>query len=168
MTEQTNIPYDWPEIEEQVREAINAMASILQTFGPQDDGAIVNAFLGQAVEIARRDLYEQRGDREHRYHRHAIYRHARAAWCYAYQLDGWDSFTDENNYEIDCGLLSGGYAQTDSDGEVTGLNFRNDLALRRVLETACARWGWTRYENDLSVRQLSLLSNMSETTVRSS
>lgn len=168
MNKAKNIPHDWPEIEGQVREAIIAMASILQTFGPQDEGATVTAFLGQQVEIANREWMSPEEIESIDIVRHAIHGHARAAWCYAYQLDGWKDFTPEHWHEISCGLLGGGYALTDSEGEPTGLDFRNDLPLRRILETALARWNWTEHDSDLTVRELGLLSNMAETTVRSS
>ncbi|MFD2741175.1 hypothetical protein ACFSUD_16470 [Sulfitobacter aestuarii] len=168
MNQAMNIPNDWSEIEVQVRDAIIAMASILQTFGPQDDGATVAAFLGQPVEIAEQSYMSAEEIKSIDITRHALHGHARAAWCYAYQLDGWEDFTPEHGHEISCGLLSGGYALTDSEGEPTGLDFRNDSPLRRVFETAFARWYWTEYDSDLTVRQLSLLSNMAETTVRSS
>ena len=144
------------------------MASILQNFGPQDSGATVNAFLGQPVEIAGREWMTPEEIENIDITRHALHGHARAAWCYAYQLDGWENFTPEHWHEISCGLLSGGYALNDSEGEPTGLNLRNDLPLRRVFETAFARWNWTEHDSDLTVRQLSLLSNMAEATVRSS
>ena len=168
MSQATSIPHDWPEIKAQVRDAIIAMASILQTFGPEDNGATVNAFLGQPVEIAGRGWMSPEEIDSIDITRHALHGYARAAWCYAYQLDGREKFTPEHWHEINCGLLSGGYALNDSEGEPTGLNFRNDLALLRVFETACARWYWTEHDSDLTVRQLSLLSNMAETTVRSS
>lgn len=168
MNKSTNIPQDWPEIEAQVRDAIIAMASILQTFGPQDDGATITAFLGQPVEIAGREWMSREEIESIDITRHAIHGHARAAWCYAYQLDGWEDFTPEHWHEISCGLLGGGYALIDSEGEPTGLDFRNDLPLRRVFETAFARWNWTEHDSDLTVRELGLLANMAETTVRSS
>lgn len=168
MSKAPNIPHDWPEIEAQVREAIIAMASILQAFGPQDDGATVAAFLGRPVEIANCEWMSQEDIASIDITRHALHGHARAAWCYAYQLDEWEDFTPEHWHEISCGLLSGGYALTDSEGEPTGLDFRNDLPLRRVFETAAARWNWAHEDSDLTVRELALLTNMAETTVRSS
>lgn len=168
MNKATNIPHDWSEIEGQVREAIIAMASILQTFGPQDEGATVTAFLGQPIEIAGQGWMNPEEIGSIDITRHALHDHARAAWCYAYQIDGWAKFTPEHWHEISCGLLSGGYALTDSEGEPTGLDFRNDLPLRRIFETALARWNWTENASDLTVRELGLLSNMAETTVRSS
>ncbi|WP_322896150.1 MULTISPECIES: hypothetical protein [unclassified Yoonia] len=168
MKKETNIPHDWPEIEAQVREAIIAMASILQTFGPQDDGATVNAFLGQPVETAGKNHMSSEEIDSIDITRHGLHRHARAAWCYANQLDGWEDFTGEHAFEIACGLLHGGYALTDSENEPTGLDPANDLPLRRILQTAEARWFWANQDSELTVRQLSLLSNMSETTVRSS
>ncbi len=168
MNQIVSIPHDWSEIEVQVREAIIAMASILQNFGPQDNGATVTAFFGLPVEIAGRGWMSVEEIEGIDFTRHGLYRHARAAWCYAYQLEGWENFTVEYFHEIACGLLSGGYALTDSEGEPTGLDFRNDMPLRRVFETAYARWDWTKNGSDLTVRQLSLLSSMAEATVRSS
>lgn len=169
MSKTSNIPHDWPEIEAQVRDAIIAMASILQVFGPQDeDEMIVTAFLGLPIEIAGRGDMSSQEIASVDITRHALYGHARAAWCYAYQFDGWEDFTPEHLHEISCGLLSGGYALTDREAEPTGLNFRNDPPLRRVFETALARWNWSHENSDLTVRELALLSNMAETTVRSS
>jgi hypothetical protein len=169
MSKATNIPHDWTEIEGQVREAIIAMASILQTFGPQDeDDTTVTAFLGLPIEIAGQGVMSSEEMASVDITRHALHRHARVAWCYAYQLDEWECFTPNHLYEISCGLLSGGYALTDSEAEPTGLDFRNDLPLRRVFETAIARWNWTHEDSDLTVRELALLTNMAETTVRSS
>ena len=168
MNKPTNISYDWPEIEAQVRETIIAMASILYRFGPEDDGATVNAFLGQPVEIAGKQHMSSEEIDSIDITRHALYGHARAAWCYANQVDGWESFNGSHAFEIACGLLHGGYALTDSENEPTGLDPKNDPPLRRILQTAEARWYWTNQDSELTVRHLSLLSNMSETTVRSS
>ncbi len=41
------------------------------------------------------------------------------------------------------------------------------MPLRRVFEAAAARWNWTHNDQDLTVRELALLSNMAESTVRS-
>lgn len=168
MNNATNIQHDWPEIEAQVRDAIIAMASILSAYGPQDDGMTVTAFLGQPVEIDQRNLMSQEDVESIDITRHELHRQARRAWCYAYQRDGWEKFQSEDVYEIGCGLMHGGYAMTDSDAEPTGLDYKNDLPLRRVFETAIARWTWAEEGSDLTVRELALLSNMAETTVRSS
>jgi hypothetical protein len=169
MNKPANIPHAWTEIEGQVREAIIAMASILQMFGPQDeDDTTVTAFLGLPVEIAGQGEMSSEEIASVDITRHALHGHARAAWCYAYQLGEWENFTPNHLYEISCGLLSGGYALTDSEAEPTGLDFRNDLPLRQVFETAIARWNWTHEDSDLTVRELALLTNMAETTVRSS
>jgi hypothetical protein len=168
MNKATNIPHDWSKIEGQVREAIIAMASILQAFGPQDEGATVTAFLGQPIEIVGQEWMSPEEIGSIDITRHALHDHARVAWCYAYQIEGWEKFTVEHLHEISCGLLYGGYALTDREAEPTGLNLKNDLPLRRVFETALARWNWTHDNSDLTVRELGLLSNMAETTVRSS
>ncbi|HAR51729.1 hypothetical protein [Roseovarius nubinhibens] len=168
MMNTSNIPYDWSEIETQLRDAIIAMASILQTFGPEDGGSTVENFLGLPVEMAGLEWMSEEEIEGVDPTRHAIYGHARAAWCYAYQQDGLGRFTAETAHELACGLLSGGYAMSDSQSEPTGLDDKNDFALRRVLETAVARWDWSVNGCELTVRQLSLLSNMAEATVRSS
>lgn len=168
MSKAANIPYDWPEIEAQVRNTIIAMASILQNFGPRDNQATVDAFLGTHVETVGRYWMSTEEFEGIDITRHGLYEHTRAAWCYAYQLDGWESFTIEHYHEIACGLLHGGYALTDSENEPTGLDSINDMPLRRVLETACARRLLGDDDAGLTVRQLALLSNMAEATVRSS
>ncbi|SFG96738.1 hypothetical protein SAMN04488020_105157 [Palleronia marisminoris] len=163
------LPHDWPEVEEQVREAIIAMASILEMFGPDDDhGATVVAFLGQSVDIHGNNEASRAEIASVDITRHGLYRFARLAWCYAYQVDEWQDFSVEVLHETSCGLLTGGYALTDRESEPTGLNPLNDLALRRVIETANARWYLTEENSDLTVRQLGLLTNMADTTVRSS
>ena len=162
MSKPSNVPYEWSEIEAQVKEAVLAMATVLWYFGPQKEEECVTPFLGREPEGV--DLDPMSIDAE----RHALYRYVQVAWCYAYQLDGWEDFTAEDAHEISCGLLAGGYSFTDYTGEPTGLDPKNDRALRRVLETAIARWTWMKEDSDLTVRQLSLLSGMAETTVRSS
>jgi hypothetical protein len=166
MSDAHNIPYTWTEIEDQVREAIIAMASILSHFGPHGD-AVVKAFLGKRVEIPELGYMTAEEIAEIDITRHYLYKIARKSWCYAYQSDGWEDFGYEDWHEMSCGLLNGGYALNDCVGEPTGLDWRNEMPLRRVLETAAARWNWTHDDQDLTVRELALLSNMAESTVRS-
>ena len=166
MTKPQNVPYEWLEVETEVRETIIAMASILQTFGPDNEDTVV-AFLGQEI-----DLHADRRARDEEVAgidiaRHGLYSIARRAYLYAYQLEGWEDFTVEDLHESSCGLLHGGYCLTDSEAEPTGLSPTADAPLRRILETAVARWNWTHEDSDLTIRELALLSNMVEQTVRS-
>ncbi|GER07814.1 hypothetical protein GCM10007972_17100 [Iodidimonas muriae] len=162
------IPHEWPEIEAQVRDAIIAMASILQRFGPHDDGTTVASFLGQPVEFAGKDMMSDEEIASVDITRHQLYDFVRAAWCYAYQVEGWQDFTSDVWHDVCCGLLSGGYAQADNEGEPTGFWDKSHSSLYRVLETAVTRWNLTHENSDLNVRELALLSNMTEATVRSS
>lgn len=167
MSKLAPVPHAWPEIENSIREAVIAMASILSHFGPDDGGATVAAFLGREVEIPDPQCLDEQEKASIDITRHHIHGHVQRAYAYAYQLDGWEKASPEDVYEINCGLLSG-YAQTDLHGEPTGLNDLNDLPLRRVLETFLARWSWAEEGSDLTVRQLALLANMTDATVRSS
>jgi hypothetical protein len=167
MSKPATVPHAWPEIENSVREAVIAMASILGHFGPDDGGATVAAFLGREVGIPDPQHMDEQEKASIDITRHFIHGHVRRAYAYAYQLDGWEDASPEDVYEISCGLLSG-YAQTDLHGEPTALNDLNDPPLRRVLETFLARWSWAEEGSDLTVRQLALLANMTDATVRSS
>ena len=166
MSRAGQVPYPWAEIEKQVRIAIVRMSANLEMFGPQDGGATVTAFLGKEVEIAGTSYMSDEEIAGIDGSRHGLHRLARAAYLYAYQLDGWESYTAEMPHETS-GLVGGAYAFADYEGEPTALDPRSDMALRRVFETARARWALTHDDWDLTVRELALLSGMAEATVRS-
>lgn len=166
MTTAPNVPYEWTEIEIQVREAIIAMASILERFGPEDEDTVM-AFLGQKVDIAEASWISVEELAMIDITRHALYTLAFSSYCYTYQLEGWEKYTVEVLHETSCGLFHGGYCFTDSESKPTGLSPTVDAPLRRVFETAVARWNWTHEDSELTVRELALLSNMVEPTVRS-
>lgn len=160
------VPYTWAEIEDQVRTVIVRMASNLSMYGPQDGGVTVAAFLGMEVQIPEKDWMSAEEVAAIDLERHGLHRLARASYDYAFQLDGWEAYTPEMAYEAG-GLLEGAYPYIDFHGEPTGLDPRNDMALRRVVETAMTRWNVTHEDWDITVRGLSLLAGMAEPTVRS-
>jgi hypothetical protein len=169
MSKSRQVPYNWEGadgIEDQLRELIIAQASIIYVFGPVGSEAR-DAFLG--VSGIAPDPEEMSDEDKSRIDikRHGIYRLVRHAYDYAYQLDGYRDLSSEDIYEIECGLLNG-YPQTDMHGEPTGLSKLNDKSFKRVLETCSARWRWSNEGEGLTVRELSLLANLGEPTVRSS
>ena len=166
MSRAGQMPYTWAEIEEQVRISIVRMASNLSTFGPQDGDQTVTAFLGMEVEIPGEQEMSEEEIAAIDLGRHGLHRMAKASYHYAYQLDGREDYTAEMAYEA-AGLLGGAYAFCDFHGEPTGIDPRNDMALRRVIETAKVRWNMTHEDHDITVRGLSLLTGMAEPTVRS-
>jgi hypothetical protein len=165
MSKDKRIPYTWQEIEDQIRESIIAQASMIGTFGPQDNYTdVISSFLGTNVEIcAAGDITDEEEARIDST-RHRLYYYAHEAYNFAYQID--DRFCTSEAYDIDCGLLNG-YAQTDNHGTPAPLCTRNDFPLRRVFQTYLARKNLQNGES-LTIRELSLLSNMGEPTVRSS
>lgn len=158
-------PYTWEEIAEQIRLAILAQASILGQFGP-DGLATVQSYLGIDVDTWEADYMEKGQAASIPLERHVLFHQVKRAYLYAYQLDGFDQASSEDWHEMP-GLLEG-FPQTNYAGEPSPLCKLNDFPLRRVLETFFARWSWYEEENDLSIRQLSLLANMTIPAVRTS
>lgn len=169
MSRANQIPYSWEDIEAQIRRAILAQASIISAFGPDHSGA-VEAFLGvSANSVGDFDGMTTAEEQAAKIDisRHNIYHLVQRAYLYVYQLDGFQHTSADDVYEIGCGLLNG-YAHTDLHGEDSPFCPLNDFPLRRVLEAFLARWNWNKHGEGLTVRQLSLLANMAEPTVRSS
>ncbi|MBC2834074.1 hypothetical protein [Paragemmobacter straminiformis] len=158
-----NAPYAWEEIEAQVRKAVLCQLSILQTFGPWEP-KMFYLFAGLDTE----DLDEVADAID--LSRHSLHRIARHAYGYAYQTEAWHLATGEDYHEVCCGILSGGYPQADAEGEPSPLYRPNDQPLLRMFETFVARWKLSnpKYHAGLSVRELSLLSNMTVPAVRTS
>ncbi|MCB6179035.1 hypothetical protein LHP98_12960 [Rhodobacter sp. Har01] len=174
MNRSNSAPYTWEEIEDQVRKAILCQLSILRLFGPSSE-KLGELYLGIDPDLL--DNYDP--DRKAGWleevlqsiplHRHYLHRLARNAFAYAYQLDGCEAANYEDYHCVECALV-GGFPQSDEDGEPSPLSSINDFPLRRMFETFIARWDLYNEEYDwgLSVRALSLLSNMTIPAVRTS
>ncbi|SHF00910.1 hypothetical protein SAMN05444279_1149 [Ruegeria intermedia] len=159
------VPYTWEEIEEQIRLAILAQASILGQFGPSDP-TVFQSYLGIDTDTWQADYMDEGQAAAIPLERHQIYHQVKRAYLYAYQLDGFEQASGDDWHET-AGLLEG-FPQTDFLGEPSPLCPRNDFPLRRVLETYFARWSWHEEGFDLTIRQLSLLANMTIPAVRTS
>lgn len=166
MSKTGEIPYSWEEIENQVREAILAQATILGMYGPQSERALVHAYLG--VDFDAWDYQDMTEEQiaSIDLSRHYVHRLARFAYHYAYQLDGMQIDTGEAWYETR-GLLAG-FPRTDWQGNLSPFHPIEDAPLRRMFETFFARWSLNVERGDMSVRQLSLLANMTVPAVRTS
>lgn len=171
MSKSTNAPFSWDQIEAQVRDAVLCQLSILEGFGPCDD-ELLRRYLGIDPDLLEADASVEeraavlRSIPVKRHHLHAL---ARCAYDYAYQLDGRDVMSETEHYEIVCGVFDG-FPQTDKHGNPSPMSRDNDEPLRRVFETAVARWNLYSddYDSGLSVRELALLSNMTVPAVRTS
>lgn len=158
-------PYTWEEIEDQIRLAILAQASILGQFGPSDP-AVFQSYLGIETDTWQPEYMDQEQVASIPLERHVLYHQVKRAYLYAYQLDGFEQASEEDWHEMP-GLLEG-FPQTDFLGLPSPLCKLNDFPLRRVLETYFARWSWHVEGFDLTIRQLSLLANMTIPAVRTS
>lgn len=166
MSTASHVPYTWDEIATQVKRNVLAMADILCLFGPYSK-ELLDLFLGcDTAEIMPDDVTDEQFAAID-VSNHGIYQLTRKAYLYAYQLDGAEEVTGDDWYEV-TGLLEVGYTQIDRHGEPAPLYARWDQPLRRVIETFSARWGLNNHGNGMSVRQLSLLANMSAQAVRNS
>lgn len=167
MSKTGEVPYTWEEMEAQIKDAIICQASILETYGPWTDGRLVSEFLGVPLEEL-----EYKGAHEFTeidLQRHSLYHQVRYAYLYAYQLDGWWDCSVEVWHEVS-GMLQG-YPQTDMHGELSPFSLLHDFPLRRMLETFFARYtlfGVDSIGGDMTIRELSLLSNMTVPAVRTS
>jgi hypothetical protein len=168
-------PYNWEEIEDQVRKAILCQLSVLRGFGPNSHelGVLylgIDPDLLDGVDPSPKPGRWQEVLRSIPLSRHSLYRLARRAFDYAYQLEGWDAADADDYMDVSCGVLSGSFPQSDMTGEPSPLSSLNDFPLRRVFETFAARWELynEEYDTGLSVRALSLLSNMTIPAVRTS
>lgn len=170
MSRTGEIPYTWPQIEEQIKEAILAQASILETFGPWCDGRLVADYLGISEEEFRAVSVEDVTQLD--IQRHQLFQHVKIAYDYAYQLEGRQEAPVEYWHDAD-GLLQG-FPETDAQGEPSPFCRLNDFPLRRLLETFFARFALFESEVPLldeykpSIRELSLMANMTVPAVRTS
>lgn len=169
MSKTGEIPYSWPQIEEQIKEAILAQASILEAFGPSGD--LVADYLGLDREAFRGNTVEDVRDVDIK--RHAIHYHAKVAYEYAYQIgECSDPGSHSSTWHDVDGLLQG-FPETDAAGEPSPFCRLNDFPLRRVLETFYARFALFEELALLdgsrpSIRELALMSNMTVPAVRTS
>lgn len=172
MSKAGEIPYAWSEIEDQIRAAIMCQASVLERYGPGDANArLVGEYLGLPTEEFAEKLVEDVDPTTVAIERHGIFRLADAAYRYAYQLGGDFGSLEENWYETE-GLLHS-WPEADADGERSPFCRIHDFPLRRMLETFLARYSLFRSDlsfdgQDLTIRQLSLLANMTIPAVRTS
>lgn len=167
MSNANQVPYTWEEIDLQVRRSIAAMADILSVFGPEDGNELLDAFLGCDTSEIQFDQITDEQLASFNASRHGIYRLAKKAYDYAYQLEGAELVTGDDWYEASA-LLEPSYAQIDRHGEPSPLYAAWDQPLRRVIETFAARWDLNNHGGGQSVRQLALLANMSLQAVRNS
>lgn len=169
MSKTGEIPYTWPQIEEQIKEAILCQASILEEFGPVRTRNLVADYLGIDPEEFSDKTVEDIRDVD--ISKHGIYFHARIAYDYAYQLNPVELHLAQSSWHSVDGLLQG-FPETDAAGEPSPFCRLNDFPLRRMLETFFARFGL--FEESLSIdympsiRELSLLANMTIPAVRTS
>jgi hypothetical protein len=175
MNRSSAAPYTWEEVEDQVGEAILCQLSVLQGLGPDSNelGALylgIDPDLLDGADLSLRPGRWQEILRSIPLSRHSLYRLARRAFDYAYQLDGCEAADADDYMDVSCGVLSGSFPQANMAGEPSPLSSLNDFPLRRVFETFVARWDLYNEEYDvgLSVRALSLLSNMTIPAVRTS
>ena len=168
MSKAGEIPYSWDQIEDQIRLAISAQASILETFGPECERTIVETYLGISEDQHSDKDVEDITDFD--INRHHLYTHVKRAYTYAYQLEGAHEVCAYPELWHDTAGLLEGFPQTNANGEPSPLCERNDFPLRRMLGTFVARWGLYEEDQglDVSIRELSLLSNMTVPAVRTS
>lgn len=169
MSKTGEIPYTWPQIEEQIKEAILCQASILEEFGPARNGNLVADYLGIDPEEFRDKTVEDVRDVD--ISEHGLCFHAKIAYDYAYQLNPVERDLLLSSWYCVVGLLQG-FPETDAAGEPSPFCRLNDFPLRRMLETFFARFGL--FDENLhidympSIRELALLANMTVPAVRTS
>lgn len=171
MSKSGEIPYSWELIESQIRDAILCQATLLSHFGPwiDNEDKVTRAYLG--VGSGELDYHDMSNEEIAAVDitRHSIYQMVRGAYVYAYQLEGaenWDG--SDATWWHDADALLQSWPQTDAHGEPSPFDTLNDFPLRRMLETFFARWKLEKEGMSVSVRELSLLANMTVPAVRTS
>uniref|UniRef100_UPI003AD92798 hypothetical protein n=1 Tax=Paracoccus sp. T5 TaxID=3402161 RepID=UPI003AD92798 len=169
MSKSGEIPYSWELIESQIREAILCQATLLSHFGPwiDNEDKVTRAYLG--IETGELDYQDMSKEEIAAVDitRHSIYRMVQQAYIYAYQLEGAERFNDATSWH-DADALIQSWPQADAHGEPSPFDTLNDFPLRRMLETFFARWSLEKEGLSVSVRELSLLANMTVPAVRTS
>lgn len=157
------VPYTWDQIELDIRKVIETTAKALDTYAPMNQ-PVVKSYLGlnEDDEFDWDDGYATIDISIHR-----IYDLARRAFNYAYQLDGSDELIPEDIHEV-VALLNSGLPECTADGTESPLAKGYDSPIRIMFETFSARHALNLGEFQLSIRDLSLLSGMSEAVVRAS
>lgn len=163
-------PFTRDEIVHEVRRATLALASLIAHYGSFNNSLMhTEQYLGVSLEDYQ---YETMG-RDERLdlipiEEHNLYRVVMDAYDYAYQTGGRGQ---AGMHLLDqLGEVSGiltGFPRTDWAGEPSPLDTNNPSKLRQVLDTFVARFSLDAGE-DLSVRQLALLGDMTEAAVRTS
>lgn len=171
MSKSGEIPYSWELIESQIRDAILCQATLLSEFGPwiDNEDKVTQAYLGiESGEVDYHDMSEAEIAAID-ITRHSIYRMVRQAYIYAYQLEGAENMdASDATWWHDADALLQSWPQTDARGEPSPFDTLNDFPLRRLLETFFARWSLEKEGLSVSVRELSLLANMTVPAVRTS
>jgi hypothetical protein len=164
-----NAPFSWQEIESDVRESIGALGAIVQLAGPYHLSS--NAFLGVDENSTDGDIAVINPYFVFPLEGHALHRLAVRAYDYAYQLgeiDHTDSPTQTFHTDsFDILILLQGFPRCDLDGGGTPFDPRLNSPLRTMFETAYARFD-LQEGNEITIKQLALLSNMIIPAVRSS
>lgn len=169
MSKSGEIPYSWELIESQIREAILCQATLLSHFGPwiDNEDKITRAYLGiESGELDYQDMSKEEIAAVD-ITRHQIYQMVQPAYIYAYQLEGAEEM-DDATWWHDADALIQSWPQADAHGEPSPFDTLNDFPLRRMLETFFARWKLEKEGWSVSVRELSLLANMTVPAVRTS
>lgn len=169
MNKPKNAPFSWQEIENDVRESIAALASIVEIAGP---GHISNnAFLGVDEMILDDDNFVVDPYHLFSLEGHALHRLALRAYDYAYQLGEIDHAenSEQTFYtdSFDILMLLQGFPRSDRNGDLSPFDPRENSPLRTMFETAYARYD-LQEGNEITIKQLALLSNMTVPAVRSS
>lgn len=170
MSKDRNATYSWEEIENDIREAVLAFASMIAFAGP--DEGVACTFLGIDKDQTDWHTLSTNADQAFPVERHKLYKLAVRAYDHAYQLGDVDFHAsgavdpfNEESYEVL--MILQGYPRSDQNGDFSPFEPRSNSPLRNMLETAYARWE-LEHGNDLSIRQLALLSNMTLPAVRTS
>lgn len=159
----TNAPYEWHQIETDLRLVLAVTAKALGTFGIfsaqlylQYLGIEDDADFDINSDMDRVDLT-----------RHRIYMLARRYYSYAYQLDGYEDADEDDWYEASA-LLSQGLPENTADGTESPLRKNSETPLRIMMETFFARFKLNKLDASVSIQELALLANMTVPAVRSS
>ncbi len=167
MTKHKNNQFTWEEMEDQIRDAIIAQASVIELSGP-DGLEMTEAFLGFKPTDTTIEDFDPDEKLKTDIRRHRIYGLCWVAYQYLYQLEGRHEADADVAHEVGCCLLSGAYPQADSQGEPSPLCRMNNPPLRRMLEAFYARWGIESGDWGANIRDMSYLSGLSEPSVRAS
>lgn len=149
----STVPYSWEEIEADIRQAVWCAAEAIGLFGHTE---AYRAYVG-AEDIDKETIDITK---------HRIHEIVQRCYAYAYQLPGHQDICAED-WDEAAALLDGGMPVY-TPGEESPLHPGGESPIRTVLETFFARYGMNACLVNLSIRQLALLSGMTEPVVRAS